>query len=544
MSGDGRDRREAPGPRPAPNRADIARLSSAVGALALALAVTGWLLAGDVTPVVFGAALIAILGLGVWIALAPDDFRALITGRRAAHGSNSLLVSVLVAGIMAVIYSISVTAGIAVDLTSTGYYSLKPDVRPILQNLAHPIQITAFYNRLVLGERSADAPILRMFVDANPAMVRLVYIDPDEQPLVARQFGLNTAYGLFVSYLQTDGTPDLRTTGTVQVRGDTPNERLIAEAILQLQALGQFRVVFTVGSGEISIEDEATGIRDGLRNVGISVDVVDITQNDIPPDTTALVILGPRRDFSREAVSRIERYMAGGGKVLLMAEPAYEGSITFMVPEDSPMVDYLEDTWGIRPHRDIVFDPIAYYISQYYVQPAQYAAGHPIIVKDQSGTPSRPLFMITQSWDVGSVPNVTATVLYATTDQAFGKLDLREVAADPDRASRAAGDLAGPLTLVAAAENTINGARLIVVGDADWIRNDVIQSFDGQYLWTNMIDWLTQFIERITVNPIAVQLPLNVSSAELNIASLITLAIVPGLLLVAGGIVWWRRVRR
>ncbi|MCC7209476.1 MAG: GldG family protein [Anaerolineae bacterium] len=526
------------------SRIRVARLASGIGAVALTVAIVSWLLAGDVTALTLVSAVIALLGIGAWMLLAPDDFRALITGRQAVYGTNSLLVSALFAGIVAIVYSLAVSTGIAVDLTSAGYYSLKGDVQPVVQNLERPIQITAFYNRLLLGAQSQDAPILRMFVDANPAMVRLVYVDPDEQPVLARRFGLQSSYGVFVSYLNDDGAPDLRSTGTVQVRGNAPNERLVAEAILQLQARGQFKVAFTTGSGELSLDEDATGIRDGLLNVGIDVASLDPNEEDIPADATALVVLGPRLDFGAEAVGRIARYMAGGGKLLLMAEPAYEGSITFMTTEDSPLTRYLEDNWGITPQRDILFDPVAYYISQYYVRAAQYAEGHPVVSKDETGTAAQPLFMISQSWAVSSVPNVQASVLYATSPQAFGKLDLREVAANPDRAVAEPGDLTGPLSLVVAAENTASGARLIVVGDADWVRNDSITSFDGQFLWTNMIDWLTQFIERVTINPVSMILPLNVSSADLNAAALITMLALPAAVLLAGAVVWGRRVRR
>jgi ABC-type uncharacterized transport system involved in gliding motility auxiliary subunit len=526
------------------SRIRIARVSSGIGAVALTVAVVSLLFSGDVTGLTLVSAVIALIGIGLWMLLAPDDLRALITGRRAVYGTNSLLVSALFAGIVAIVYSLAANTGITVDLTSTGYYSLKGDVRPVVQNLERPIQITAFYNRLLLGAQSQDAPILQMFADANPSMVRLVYADPDEQPVLARSFGLDTSYGVFVSYLNEDGVPDLRSTGTVRVRGDAPNERLVAEAILQLQARGQFNVTFTTGSGELSLDQDVTGVRDGLANVGIDVQTVDVGSDDIPAGTTALVVLGPRLDFTAEAVARIERYMAGGGKMLLMAEPAYEGAITFMTAEDSPFARYLEDNWGIRPERDILFDPVAYYVSQYYVRPAQYASGHAVVVKDETGTAAQPLFMISQSWAVASVPNVQASVLYATSPQAFGKLDLREVAANPDRAAADEGDLPGPLSLVVAAENTVNGARLLVVGDADWVRDDSIQSFDGQYLWTNMIDWLTQFIERVTIDPVALTLPLNASSADLNVAALITMLVLPAVVLLSGAIVWARRVRR
>ncbi|HRE46484.1 MAG TPA: Gldg family protein [Aggregatilineales bacterium] len=526
------------------NRLSFARLASGVGAAALILSGAILITGGGITPLTVLSAVLGVGGLLLYILLAPDDFRLLIQGRRAVYGSNSLLISVLFTGVMILLVWVARLSAVAVDLTSLRYYSLKSDVRPIMANLNRPIQITAFHSRQLLGQKSVDTPILQMFSDAAPDKVKIVLIDPDEQPLTARNFGLNAAYGLFVSYLNTDGTADTRPAGTVQVRGDYANEKWIAEAILQLQAKGNYKVVFSTGGNEVSLQTDATGIRDGLASVGIAVGTVDLLNEDIPADTTALVILAPWIDYPQPVVTKIAVYLAGGGKLLLMAEPSFDSRITFIQRPDSPLAVYLWETWGVRPQRDIVFDPLSYDVSRYYVRAARYFEGHPIVVKDETGAVSRPLFVITQSWEVGSADNVTATILYQTTDQAFGKLNLQEVAADPDRAERTTGDLGGPLTLAAAFENDLNGARLIVVGDADWIRNDQIVAFDGQYLWTDMIDWLTRFLERITVNPVAIPLPLNVSTAELNIAALITIILVPGVILLTGSVVWWRRTRR
>jgi hypothetical protein len=98
--------------------------------------------------------------------------------------------------------------------------------------------------------------------------------------------------------------------------------------------------------------------------------------------------------------------------------------------------------------------------------------------------------------------------------------------------------------MLVAAENKKNSARLIAMGESDWVYNDLITDFDGQYLWTNMIDWLTHYLTNITVNPVSKQLPLIVDSGSLNLVLIVTLIVLPGLVLVAGGFVWWDRLRR
>lgn len=538
------------------DRLSVARWSSAVGAVALVIAVVALLASGELSPLVVISALIGMGGLGVWMTLAPEDFRNTLTGRRAVYGSNSLLIVLLFVGIVLIVYGMAARSGIAADFTSRGYYTLKANIRPIVQQLSRPIQITAFYSRRLLTNQALEAPILRLFSDAAPDRIRLVYADPDVQPILARQFGLNGAYGIFVSYLDAEGAPDPTFTVKVltardrvpglPIEEDYVNERWIAEAILQLEARGKFRVLFSVGNGEVSLDNDATGIRDGLRSVGIQVATLDLGREGVPQGTTALVILAPVRDFTQEMADRVAAFLDSGGKVLIMAEPAYRSDIRFMQAEDSPLVQYLWQQWGVRPNRDIVFDPLSFNETQYYVRAAQFLEGHPIVQKDQTGSAARPLFPIAQSWQIAPEPppDVIARRIYTTSPEAFGKLDLREVARNPDRAVREAADLPGPLALVVAAENTRTGARLLLVGDADWVTNDLIVAFDGQILWTNMIDWLTDFLERVTVEPAFGQLPLSVPSRDLELTAFITVGVLPAAILLVGVWVWWRRSRR
>jgi hypothetical protein len=100
------------------------------------------------------------------------------------------------------------------------------------------------------------------------------------------------------------------------------------------------------------------------------------------------------------------------------------------------------------------------------------------------------------------------------------------------------------LWLAAALENTKTNAKMIVVGDSDWVLNDAVTKFDGALLWTNMIDWLTHYLSNIQIQPVSKQLPLVVDQGSLNIAILISVVILPGIVLLAGGLVWWDRARR
>jgi hypothetical protein len=533
------------------DRLALARIGSGVGGLALVVAVLALLVQHDITPLVLVSVVIGIIGIVVWTVLAPNDFRNLITRRQAFYGGGSIFTSILVIGIVAIVYALTVNSGVFADLTSVHYYSLTPDIRATVLSLTTPIQITAFYDRTRLTDQAADTPILRMFADVAPNRVKLVIADPDEQALLARNLGLVGSFGIYVSELNSQGQPDFQR--TVQMQGSYAREAWIASAILQLQASGKYKVVFTTGHGEIgtdiTLKEDAYGIRAGMEKVGILTGTVDLKSDPIPTGTTALVLLRPQSDLEQSEVNKIAEYMANGGRLLVMAKPAYIGAIQFMTSPNSPMAKYLWDTWGLRPQNDIVFDPKSYLENPYRLL-AAYVLPHKITNRDETGTTQiRPLFTIAQSWEVAQTPpnNVRVTTLIASSDQSIGKVNLVKVASNPDNPDNLrveAGDLKGPLPLMLTAENTATKAKLVVIGDSDWAYNDTVTTYDGQYLWTNTIDWLTQYLTNITVNPVVKQLPLIADQASLNLVAVITLALLPGLVLLTGGFVWWNRLRR
>ena len=526
----------------------LGRIGSVVGSAALVVGILAFIFQGDVTPVVVFCTLLTIAGLGSWMALAPDDLRALVTGRQTIYGSNSVFLSILLIGVVTIVYTLATGTGVYADLTEKGFYTLKKDIQPIITNLRRPIQITAFYSTALLTAQSNDRPILRLYEDADPTKVKVVTVDPNEQPNLARSFGLNSDYGIFTSFLGTDGKPDLNATEQVQIPEGVPvNERWIAEAILRLQARGQFVAVFTVGNGEMTTDqprtNDASTIRTSLESFNIATKTVDLAQQDIPVGTSVVIMIAPQRDLTQPMVDRIAAYMANGGKLLLMAEPGFTSQYVFMQTDASPMATYLREVWGITPQRDIVFDPVSNNETAYYVLPAVYA-DNPILNRDASGTKIQPRLGITQSFTVEARADIASSVLYATSEQAFGKKNLLEIARNPERATFQTGDIVGPLALMINAENTKTQAKLIVMGDSDWLRNDLIGNFDGDVLFTNIFDYLTSFVQRVSVNPVRGQIPLSTTSQNLDIAKVVTLFITPGLILLLAGLAWFDRVRR
>jgi ABC-type uncharacterized transport system involved in gliding motility auxiliary subunit len=106
----------------------------------------------------------------------------------------------------------------------------------------------------------------------------------------------------------------------------------------------------------------------------------------------------------------------------------------------------------------------------------------------------------------------------------------------------------GPLGLAAVVEPSTPDSRkgrLIIVGDADFVSNDILSSVSNVGnldLFMNAVNWLSTEEELITIRPKAPedrQITLTAPQARAIIYS--NIIFVPVLVLVAGGLVWWRR---
>jgi ABC-type uncharacterized transport system involved in gliding motility auxiliary subunit len=91
------------------------------------------------------------------------------------------------------------------------------------------------------------------------------------------------------------------------------------------------------------------------------------------------------------------------------------------------------------------------------------------------------------------------------------------------------------------------GTRIVVVGDAEFMTDRLIEA---NQLWANAafalnaINWLVGNEKLISIPPKETETPyLTMVGAQKAIATVLTLFVVPGLVVLAGGFVWWRRRR-
>ncbi len=254
-------------------------------------------------------------------------------------------------------------------------------------------------------------------------------------------------------------------------------------------------------------------------------------------------------DFSPDG----QRLVSGSrdGKVLIwdVAQGQQVREITGHTATDALLM-FLQTNFALRVRDDLVVDLTSELgelapVIRYYDETSPITA--PLIEQ------GRPVFLslarsIELAGNVGGIIQTGLMSTFSTSDQvlswgettnpyATGQLGFDEK------------DNPGPLIVAASAENTATGARLVVVGDADFVSNDALQrtTYGNVTFFLNAANWLSKVEESVELPPPTftmrtLERPFGTVGLGLVIISVSCL--VPLVVLVAGFGVWTARRRK
>jgi len=461
-----------------------------------------------------------------------SSIKDLISKRSTRYGFNTAVMVAVFFVVLGLIAVMSIKYKLRWDLTAAGRYTLSDQTQKLLKSLKKDVTATAFYRSDERTKQQME-DLMEEYSTYSPKF-KYQFIDPDKRPGLASKYGV-TSYR----------TTLIQSEGKQEVVGFESEEKL-TNAILKVTRGKVKTVYFLKGHGENNITDfQNSGykaVREAVEKENYQVKELLLLETlTLPEDASVLVISGPKKDLLPEELNRIKDYIDSGGKVLFMIDP-------FTVPDT---VSFLK-RYGFNIGDDIIIDKLSQVFGANYLTPvvAQYDKEHPI-TKDFDLATFFPLarsVAVEKDLSKGIYPlAMTGEQSWAETDKKALEQGKAEYNGDKDKKGPVS--IASVVTVEAKVEeqqkdnaNRKRYAKIVVIGDSDFVNNTNINLAGNKDLFLNSVNWLAEEADLITIRKKEISsTPLLLTKAQGRLMFWLPVIIMPSIVLIAGIFILNRR---
>lgn len=488
----------------------------------------GFLIGGGVAGVLF-------IAISIWMRLEqvpalPKRTRDILLRRGTRYGSNAVLMSVAFIGILILLNYLGGRYHKVIDATEFKEYSLTPQSIQVLAEIDKPVTIVGFFPGDTARRTDFDR-LLNQYL-AHSSQLSYTVIDPDREPIKASQYRNAPHTGLLIQC------------GERSEVVYSPEEQDITSALLKVTRMEKKVIYFLTGHRERDIaagaDEGYSTIANSLREQNYEVRALNLAITaTVPADAAVLVVAGPQTALLPQEVTRLQEYLAQGGKALIMQDPPiqYQG-------QDTGLNEVLAD-WQVQFDNGVIVDlPSSLFGSEFYPVVGNYRYSQ--ITRDMGNlTTFFPVVCAVRQAEQDTSGRLVFTSLADTSQQSWAEQDMNSANVQFD----AGVDVQGPLALAATVESTQasdagpgSKTRMVLVGDSDFASNGFVGNLGNEMLFLNSINWLAEEESLIAIGPKSTQ-PRTVylSRFQGTLILLVGVIIIPLALLVIGIIVWWLR---
>lgn len=463
------------------------------------------------------------------------DIGRSMSGRGARYGSMTAGSVILMLVILVAINYIGNRQTKRWDLTGGRQFSLSDQSKKVAADLKQPLNVRIYYQTGAIGQihDKIDGYALAS------SQFQVEYIDAEKNPARAQQDGV-TQYGTVI----------MEYAGRTE-RITTLEEQDVTNAIIKLVEGKAKKAYFIQGHGERDpLSQERAGgyaaVAQRLKNDNYDVAKFALAQEgSLPADATVVIVAGPQTDFLPLEIEELKTYLAKGGKLVLM--------IDVQAKPDAPALTNLialAKDWGIAVGNDLIVD-ISGMGRAFGAGPEVPVAiaypAHPITEKFTPMTAYRIARSVTPI--EGGTNGHNAQRVVESSPRSWAETDFKSLAKGPT-VDVAKGDKQGPVAIASAVAAAATAApagakaetRVLVIGDADFIGNDLINFQGNGDLFMNMVNWVAQQENLIAIGPKdPLDRRITLTEGQRQGIFYLTIFIIPGIFLAAGVATWWKR---
>lgn len=512
---------------------------------------------------------LAALALVAWMLLDPAQAKAIFTGRTAKYGGTTIVVTAVFIAALIAIYAIVKQQSWRVDLTQVDNFSLNDQSRAVIEGLAidpsaPDIRILAFYGTAQAGQRDRDSVLFDDYAAASQGKISYEFTDPDRNLVLAQAYDIQRAGQIAVVPLNAAGELDTENAERV----DFFSQEELTNAIVRVAASGDFRAYFLAVEAGLSLTDTGAGglstlntnLTDRLSWQTKEVSLFDLTSpdsetrlGDPAADGEVVVIIGGGSPLPDAQLQALTDYLDNGGDMVLFAAPSNADGTLNLATADN-LNTYLWENYGLRIANDVILDTTQAFSSGLEPVSQDFDQAHYITSILAGVDQPRMVFEVPHTIEIApTLPdNVTISELALTSAGSYVKTDM--VALANGAFEKTADDATGPFVVLAAAENSATGSRIVVFSSMFAATNQYadlrsLNVFNADVALRSLA-WVTGFDQFITQVPqVTTQArpedtPIFVDQQTSWMINFVVIILLPFGVLGIGMLVWWNNRER
>lgn len=468
-----------------------------------------------------------------------------ISKKHIKNGSYTMVMSVIFIAVVIVINMIVSTIPSKyseIDISSQKLYSIGDETKKMLKDLEKDVTI---YQIAQSGSEDENISNLLKKYEDESKHIKVEQKDPVVNPKFVSQYTSDdlSANSLIVVCGDRNKVIDYNNIYETSIDYQTyssqttgfDGEGQITSAIGYVTS-ENLPVLYTVeGHGE---KDMDSSIKEDIEKANMDIKSLNLlTEGSVPDDADCLFIDSPSTDFSSDEKDAIIEYLENGGKAMIFSD---------YTTEDMPNFDAILENYGVQRTEGVVFEGD----NQHYAMQMPYYLVPTINSTDASSeTASAGCYVLAPyAQGIKQLDDVRDTVkiesILTTSDQAYSKTDLNSNTIEKED-----GDVEGPFDLGVSITESLDDdkeTQIVYYSTSNLMDSQTNQMVSGgnEKLIMESLKWMTDTEESTSVSIPSKSLEvsyLTITDYDAAFWKICTIALIPGIFLVIGFVVWIKR---